>query len=151
VRTSAEQRERTEARIRAAIDRLLRGDLPPGSKCDAKTLAAEAGISRAALYSTYAHLKDEFEQRRARLRATGTIPDPRQAQIENLKQQVTALRDRVAERDRIIAELTEFRATAVSQLATQHDEIQRLRANHAGHSNVRALSRPASQPQEPRR
>ena len=51
------QRQRTEDRIRAAIDRLLRGQIPPGGGCDVKTLAREAGVSRASLYRTYQHLK----------------------------------------------------------------------------------------------
>src|SRR5439155_6705317 len=78
------QRQQTEARIRAAADRLLAGAVPAGGKCDVKTLAAEAGVSRAALYRTYPHLKQEFEQRLARLRAAGQRPDPRDAQIARL-------------------------------------------------------------------
>jgi hypothetical protein len=60
-----QQRQQTEARIRAAADQLLRGDLPPGGRRDIKTLAATAGISRAALYRTYPHLKEDFERRLA--------------------------------------------------------------------------------------
>ena len=37
-----------EAKIRAAMSRLLRGDIPPGGKCDVKTFAREAGIDRTA-------------------------------------------------------------------------------------------------------
>jgi hypothetical protein len=74
---SAEQRRQTEDRIRAASDRLLRGEIPPGGGCDVKTLAAEAGVTRAALYTTYLHLKEEFEARRDRMREAGDIPDPR--------------------------------------------------------------------------
>lgn len=151
MRTSTEQRERIEARIRAAIDRLLRGELPPGGKCDVKTLAAEADVTRAALYSTYTHLKDEFEQRRSRLRDAGEILDPRHAQIENLKQQITALRQRAAERDQTIAELTGFRTTALSQLAAQHYEIEQLRGQFADHTKVRVLRPPTDQRQEHRR
>lgn len=33
------QRKQTEDRIRAASNRLLRGDVPPGGGCDVKTLA----------------------------------------------------------------------------------------------------------------
>ena len=39
-------------------------------------LAAEAGITRTGLYTTYAHLKDEFEARRERLRDPGAVVDP---------------------------------------------------------------------------
>jgi hypothetical protein len=42
MRITAEQRKQNEARIRAAMDRLLRGDIPPGGRCDVKTLAAAA-------------------------------------------------------------------------------------------------------------
>jgi hypothetical protein len=39
MRITAAQRIRNENRIRAAIDRLLRGEIPPGGNCDIKTLA----------------------------------------------------------------------------------------------------------------
>jgi hypothetical protein len=45
MRISADQRQQNEARIRAAIDRLLGGDIPPGGKCDVKTLARQAAFS----------------------------------------------------------------------------------------------------------
>ncbi len=63
MRISAQQRQHNEARIRAAMDRLLRGDLPTGGSCDVKTLAREAGVDRTAFYSArpYAHLRKEFE------------------------------------------------------------------------------------------
>lgn len=44
------ERDQIEWRIRGAIDRLLTGHFPPGGACDVKTLAREAGISRASLY-----------------------------------------------------------------------------------------------------
>lgn len=68
---SRTQRDQVERRIRAAIDRLLAGQIPHGGACDVKTLAREAGISRAALYRTWGHLKDEFEKRRAAAWAAG--------------------------------------------------------------------------------
>lgn len=85
MRITEQQRQQTEDRIRAAADRLLNGQLPSGGKCDVKTLASEAGVTRAALYTTYLHLKEDFERRRDRLRDAGTIPDPREAQIGRLK------------------------------------------------------------------
>ena len=42
VRISAAQRIQNENRIRAAMDRLLRGEIPPGGNCDVKTLARAA-------------------------------------------------------------------------------------------------------------
>ncbi|MCX4906462.1 hypothetical protein [Streptomyces sp. NBC_00878] len=61
MRISAAQRTENENRIRAAMDRLLRGEIPPGGKCDIKTLASEAAVDRAALYGTrpYSHLRVE--------------------------------------------------------------------------------------------
>jgi hypothetical protein len=141
VRITEEQRRQTEARIRAAIDRLLRGDIPPGGKCDVKTLAAAAGVTRNGLYTTYAHLKDEFETRRTQLRAAGEIIDPRDAQITRLKADVAVLKQRLADRDIELAELTQFRTRAISRLAAQHDEILRLRDQLARYGNVRILPR----------
>src|SRR3979409_922654 len=78
-RLDQQTRAQKEATIRAAMDRILRGELPPGGKCDVKTLATASGITRAALYSTYLHLKEEFERRRDLLRDTGVIADPRRS------------------------------------------------------------------------
>ena len=134
-----QQRQQTEARIRAAADQLLRGDLPPGGRCDIKTLAQAAGISRAALYRTYPHLKDDFERRLAQARAAGQVTDPRDAQITRLKDDIQELRQRLAGRDAAIAELTEFKTCALSRLAAQHDELQRLHAQAARPGNLRVL------------
>ena len=142
MRTSPEQRRQAEQRIRDAADALLRGDIPPDGKCDITTLAGEAGVSRAALYRTYPHLKEEFERRLAALRAGGTAPDPRDAQITRLKAQNGELRQKLADRDAAIRDLEQFRALAISRLAAQHDEISRLRrqASPARAGNVRSLT-----------
>ena len=42
-----QQRRQTEARIRAAADQLLRGDLPPSGRCDIKTLCCAKTLRRA--------------------------------------------------------------------------------------------------------
>jgi chromosome segregation ATPase len=136
---SPAQRRQNEDSIRAAIDRLLRGEIPPGSGCDIKTLAHEAGISRAALYRSYSHLKDEFERRLSHIRADGHQPDPRSAQILRLKDDNAQLRQRLNARDREIVELTAFKTTAISRIAAQHAEITALRAALATRSNVHAL------------
>ena len=136
---TSQQRQQTEARIRAAAGQLLRGDLPPGGRCDIKTLASAAGVSRAALYRTYPRLKDEFEQRLAQARAAGQVSDPRDAQITRLKQEAQDLRQRLASRDAAIAELTGFKNLALSRLAAQHDELQQLQSQAARPGNLRIL------------
>jgi DNA-binding MurR/RpiR family transcriptional regulator len=142
VTISETQRHQVEGRIRAASDRLLSGTIPPGGSCDIKTLAREAGISRAALYRTYSHLKAEaeFEERLARMRAEGHLPDPRVAQILRLRDENAVLRQRLAKQNGEIDELTTFKTAAISRLAAQHDEIERLRVALAAHSNVSTLT-----------
>ncbi|MFF3653313.1 hypothetical protein ACFYXV_32340 [Streptomyces sp. NPDC002181] len=157
-RITEDTRNRNEASIRAAMDRLLTGDLPPGGKCDIKTLADQAGVSRTAFYpkknrdgtvrsGPYQHLGEEFERRLRALQQAGQITDPRAAQIERLKAQVTDLQDRVAKRDEALADLTEFKKLAVSRIAAQHAEIERLRSQVADAGNVRSL--PASRSRTP--
>lgn len=101
-RLTAADKARNEAAIRAAMERLLSGDLPPGGKADIKALAAEAGVTRTGFYpkknrdgtvrpGPYQHLAEEFERRIAALHEAGVIPDPRVAQIERLKTTVAAL------------------------------------------------------------
>ncbi|MFE9864911.1 hypothetical protein ACFYPZ_19615 [Streptomyces sp. NPDC005506] len=152
-RISEDAKSRNEAAIRAAMDRLLTGELPPGGKCDLKTLAAEAGVSRTAFYpkkdragsvrpGPYQHLAEKFERRLRALQEAGELIDPRAAQIERLKAQVVELKERVARRDAELAELAAFKPLALSRLAAQHDEITRLRGQAENAGNVRRL--PAS-------
>lgn len=140
MRTTAEQRRQAEQRIRAAADALLRGDIPPDGKCDVTTLARHAGVSRAALYRTYPHLKEEFEKRLAALRADGDAPDPRDAQITRLKQARDDLRQKLADREATIRALEQFKELALSRLAAQHDEITRLRRQAAATASVRSIA-----------
>ena len=146
MRITTAQRAANENRIRAAMDRLLRGDIPAGGRCDVKTLATEAGVDRTAFYSSrpYAHLREEFETRLQAHREAGEISDPRLAQITRLKNENDALRQRLAERDRTITTLVDFKIEALSRLAAQHDEITRLRAAPVDGSNVRRLPARAS-------
>jgi hypothetical protein len=139
MRTTAEQRRQAERRIRAAADALLRGDIPPDGKCDIATLARQAGVSRAALYRTYPHLKEEFEKRLAALRDGGDAPDPRDARLKAVGDE---LRHKLADRDAAIRDLEQFRELALSRLAAQHDEITRLRRQAATGmaGNVRSLT-----------
>src|SRR5262249_75478 len=148
MRISAEQRRRTEQRIRAAADALLRGEFPPDGKCDISTLARQAGISRAALYRTYPHLKEEFERRLAALQAGGNSPDLRDAQISRLKTVNDQLRQKLASRDAALRDLERFKVLAISRLAAQHEEISRLRqAITANSGNLRSITRrPSANP-----
>jgi hypothetical protein len=141
MRISAALRAENENRIRAAMDRLLRGELPPGGKCDINTLARQAGVDRTAFYGTrpYASLRAEFESRLAVIHQAGGTPDPREAQISRLKTQIATLKERQARQDAAITELTEFKALALSRLAAQHDEITQLRREVQQAASVRRL------------
>ncbi|MFB7501451.1 hypothetical protein ACFC09_43470 [Streptomyces sp. NPDC056161] len=141
MRISAAQRTENENRIRAAMDRLLRGEIPPGGKCDIKTLAREADVDRTAFYGTrpYAHLRAEFERRLQALQQAGDIPDPRQAQITRLKAENAKLRERLAASEQAIDELTDFRTQALARLAAQHEEIVHLRQTATAASRVTRL------------
>jgi hypothetical protein len=146
-RLTSDARTRAEQDIRAAMNRLLSGDIPPGGRCDIKTLAAAAGVTRTGFYpkdgrpGPYQHLADEFHRR---LAASGSSsPDPRDAQITRLKDSNDSLSRRLAGKDTLIAELTGFRCQALSRLAAQHDEIQRLRdhlTRTTGHQQPPALA-----------
>lgn len=129
MRLSRQQLAGNEAKIRAAMSRLLDGDIPPGGKCDIKTLASQAGVDRTAFYGSrpYAHLRAEFEQRLRELLDAGERPDPRDAQVARLKDEVARLKERLAQSDATISELAGFRDAALARLAAQHDEITRLR------------------------
>lgn len=141
MRITAAQRTENENRIRATMDRLLRGEIPPGGKCDIKTLAREAAVDRTAFYGPrpYAHLRVEFERRVQALQETGEIPDPREAQIARLKAENTNLRERLTQAKQTIEELTDFRTQALARIAAQHEEVLRLREIAAGTSKVTRL------------
>ncbi|MGW2543772.1 hypothetical protein ACWC5I_23560 [Kitasatospora sp. NPDC001574] len=141
MRITAAQRTENENRIRAAMDRLLRGEIPSGGTCDIKTLARESAVDRTAFYGArpYAHLREEFEHRLQSLHAVGDIPDPRDAQLERLKTEVTKLKARLARADGAVEELTNFRTQVLARLAAQHEEIVHLRATAAAASRVTRL------------
>lgn len=141
MRISAHQRAQNEQRVRATMNRLLGGDIPAGGGCDVKTLARESGLDRTAFYGKrpYAHLREEFEARLQQAAEAGETPNPRDAHIGRLKDEVAALNRRLGQRDQTIADLAEFKAVALSRLAAQHDEITHLRATLAEPNNVRRL------------
>jgi hypothetical protein len=141
MRITAAQRIHNENRIRAAMDRLLRGEIPPGGNCDIKTLALTAGVDRTAFYGArpYAHLRTEFERRLQQLQQAGQTPDPKAAQIERLKADIDKLNGRLAQANSTIEQLSDFRSQALARLAAQHDEILRLRAAAAQSANVTRL------------
>lgn len=146
MRITASQRQANENRIRAVIDRLLRGEIPADGGCDVKTLALQAGVDRTAFYGKrpYAQLRVEFEQRLAALQQTSDHVDPRQAQIARLKNEIIELKSRLEQSNSKINQLTNFRTQALAQLAAQHDEITRLRASATAASQVTRLRRPAA-------
>ena len=148
MRITAAQRIQNENRIRAAMDRLLRGEVPPGGNCDIKTLALEAGVDRTAFYGSrpYAHLRAEFEHRLQQLQQVGETPDPKAAQIERLKTEVGKLKASLVQANSTIQDLTDFRSQALARLAAQHDEILRLRtANNPAAVITRLPQRSKSQ------
>lgn len=139
MRLTPEQRELNEKKIRATADQLLSGDIPPGGRCDVKTLASVAGVDRAAFYGKrpYALLREDFERRVQAMHTAGDHPDPRDAQIARLAAQITALTQRLAGRDTTLADLARFKTASLSRLAAQHEDITRLR--RAGPGNLRRL------------
>jgi hypothetical protein len=50
MRLTDQQRQQAEYRIQTAMDNLLRGDIPPGGRCDLKTLAHLADVNRTGFY-----------------------------------------------------------------------------------------------------
>lgn len=106
---------------------LLAGPVPEGLKCDVKSLCILAGVPRATLYRTYPHLKANFDRQRTAAQEAGQQPDPRFAQIERLKAEVSTLRERLSRKNAEFDALKEFQAIALSRLAAQHDEIVKLR------------------------
>jgi chromosome segregation ATPase len=86
-------------------------------------------------------LAEEFSRRLLALEAAGEIVDPRAAQIDRLKAHVGELKERVAERNMQISELTEFKQRALSRIAAQHQEIERLRAQIGAGNKVTPLLR----------
>jgi hypothetical protein len=141
VRISAAQRVQNENRIRAAMDRLLRGEIPPGGNCDIITLAGQAGVDRTAFYGNRpsAHLRTEFEDRLRQLQRTGQTPDPKATQIKRLKAEIDKLRNQLAQANSTIEELADFRTQALARLAAQHEEIHRLRKAVDSNSNITHL------------
>jgi hypothetical protein len=150
MRLSKQQLADNEAKIRAAMSRLLDGDIPPGGKCDIKTLAGQAGVDRTAFYGSrpYARLRTEFEQRLKELLDAGERPDPRDAQVARLKNEIVRLKERLAQSDTTISEFAGFRDQALARLAVQHDEITRLRQEAPLAARIRRLPAPAPSPKE---
>ncbi len=149
MRLSRQQIADNEAKIRIAMTRLLNGDIPPGGKCDIKTLAGEAGVDRTAFYGSrpYARLREEFELRLRELRDAGERPDPRDAQAARLKDEIARLKERLARSDATIGELAAFRDRALARLAAQHQEITRLRQDVRLAAGVRRLPVPSPEEQ----
>jgi hypothetical protein len=134
-RIDQQTRQHNEAAIRAAMDRLLHGEIPPGGGCDLKTLAEQAGVPRTGFYGKggrtgpYQHLAEEFERRLRSLQEAGEVTDRRDAQITRLKAENDRLKQRLADQEALTSELGSFKTRAISQLTAQHAEIERLRTH----------------------
>lgn len=157
-RLSAPARDDNHTAVKDTMERLLRGEIPPGGRCDIKTLATQAGVPRTGFYAKdgrpgpYQHLAEEFQRRLAALQQAGHSPDPRDAQITRLQQETTHLKQRIAGQNTTIADLTTARTSALARIAAQHDEIQRLRSTEERAANIRTLPaprQPASHPTRP--
>lgn len=157
-RLSTRARDDNHTAVKTTMERLLRGEIPPGGRCDIKTLATQAGVPRTGFYAKngrpgpYQQLAQEFQRRLAALRQAGHIPDPRDAQITRLQQETTRLTQRIADQNATVADLTTARISALARIAAQHDEIQRLRSTAERAANVRTLPappQPASHPARP--
>ena len=119
---SQEQRDQIERQLLVGLR------LEPGHElADVKTLPREAGISRASLYRTWDHLKDEFEKRRAAAWAAGQQPDPREARIARLRDLNQRLTGKLARAHTEFNQLKERHRLLLSVLAAKDDELQRLR------------------------
>jgi len=144
-RLNSETLDQNRQNIRAAMEQLLNGDIPAGGKCDLKTLAAMAGVVRTGFYpkatrpGPYQHLAEEFQRRLEQLQRTGTVPDPRAAQVDRLKHHNEKQAEHIAANSATIAEMTAFKTLAISRLAAQHDEIERLRASATRPNNLLRL------------
>ncbi|MHA7295197.1 hypothetical protein [Arthrobacter sp. HLT1-21] len=125
----------TEDRIRAAIRRLLDGEVPPGMKRDIASLCSLANVSRATMYRTYPHLKAEFEQQRSLRDKGGPSPSSPPEQQQRLQSERTRLQFRLAETARKVRELENFKELALSRLAAQNEELLRLRSNSTNVEN----------------
>ncbi|HCU91946.1 MAG TPA: hypothetical protein DHU96_04120 [Actinobacteria bacterium] len=134
-RLDQQTRHRNEAAIRAAMDRLLHGDIPPGGGCDLKTLAQQAGVPRTGFYAKggrpgpYQHLAEEFERRLRSLIPVALASTLSAALRSRLKAENTRLRQRLADQESLASELGSFKTRAISQLTAQHAEIERLRTH----------------------
>jgi chromosome segregation ATPase len=73
------------------------------------------------------------------MREAGAPVDHREAQINRLKNEITSLKQRLADREQTITELTDLKTEVLSRLAAQHDEITRLRRHSEQSGRVRHL------------
>jgi capsule polysaccharide export protein KpsE/RkpR len=69
----------------------------------------------------------------------GERPDSRDAQIARLKDEITALKQRLAQSAGTISDLAGFRTQALARLAAQYDEITQLRRQAQQAASVRRL------------
>ncbi len=78
----------------------------------------------------------------------GNDPTPATLRPPRLKDEIARLRERLAQSDATISELSGFRDQALARLAAQHDEITRLRQEVQLAARIRRLPAPAPSSKE---
>lgn len=95
---------------------------------------------------TYSGRPGVLRPRRGPPYGLGRLSHPRDAQVDRLKQQVDELKKRITARDEQLAEPTVFKALAISRLAAQHEEIERLGTQVTEGSSLRAVPKAGEGP-----
>ncbi|MDN5732505.1 MAG: hypothetical protein L0H14_11885 [Yaniella sp.] len=132
-------RSQIENRIRAAIQTLLAGEIPNGMNRDITSLCALAGVPRATMYRTYPHLKAIFEEQRSHLQDAAPTTNADGETYQKIRSEKDKLQLKLATMTNKVHELENFKSTALSRLAAQHEEILRLRSQHTQGENVQSI------------
>lgn len=135
-----EQARQREGQLRAAMERLLRGEpVHTDGQLDVKTWAAEALVARQLIYRAHRGLLEEFHAHVRQVEAGGDSPDRRGRRIEVLEQRLADAEGKAAryrtERD----EARRERDVYASQV-TFLDEQNRLLREHAESAEVTGLN-----------
>lgn len=132
-------RSQVEDRIRAAIHTLLSDEIPTGMNRDITSLCALAGVPRATMYRTYPHLKAIFEEQRSHLQDRVHSTNTDGETHRKMRAEKDRLQLNLAKMTNKVQELEQFKSTALSRLAAQHEEILRLRSHQTKAINVQSI------------